>query len=124
MFTTKSTPDHNISAAILIEKVTDSKFPYYKLSTQYSDEDKPFGGNFSISSSDMLINLINMTESTTCKRILIVVSGDEELRENLKVLTGQSTAKTKVSVLNKISYNSKEKQKLSSMFRVLNIEVL
>lgn len=121
----KSTPERDISLAIKICKVkSDNDLTYYKLSTQYSDELLVTSSSYSVTSSDVLLNMINLAESTFCKRILILVENDEELRENLKVLSGQSASKTKAKVLDKIAYNKNERTKLNSLFRVVNIEIL
>lgn len=122
----KSVPEQSITLAINIHKITtEDDLTYYQITNQYSDDKQVSPASwYSVTSSDVLLNVINLSESTFCKRVLIVVDNDENLRENLKVLSGQSTSKSKVSVLNQIAYNANEKAKLSSLFRVVNIEIL
>lgn len=123
--------NQHLALALSISYVSDvHNQKYYSLNACWSD-----GGDWNPSSKDsctsyscigagdLLLNVMKTVEVTFCNRVLIIVEQDEELRENLKVLTGQSVSKTKAQVLSKVAYNANEKAKLSSMFRNVNIEV-
>lgn len=103
---------------------------YYNMNLQWSDDDdwKPKNkGSESlatISSSDLMLNLLGTVQLTFCKQITIRVNNDELLKENLKVLTGQSTSKGKAKVLHEMAYNQKERTRLSAFFRDMNIIVV
>lgn len=103
---------------------------YYKLNLQWSDGDewnpKTKGSESiaTISSSDLMLNLLGTVQLTVCKQITIKVTGDEQLRENLKVLSNQSTSKGKAKALTELAYNTKERARLSSFFRDLNVIVM
>lgn len=124
--------NQHLALALSISHVADvHNQKYYSLEACWSDNSDSWNpaskdsctSYSSIGAGDLLLNVMNTVEVTFCNRVLIIVNQDEELRENLKVLTGQSVSKTKAQVLSKVAYNPNEKAKLSSMFRNVNIEV-
>lgn len=123
--------NQHLALALSISHVADiHNQKYYSLDACWSDgsswnpsSKESCTSYSSIGAGDLLLNVMNAVEVTFCNRVLIIVNQDEELRENLKVLTGQSASKTKAVVLSKVAYNPNEKAKLSSMFRNVNIEV-
>lgn len=103
---------------------------YYSMNMQWSDGDewnprsKGSENLATISSSDLMLNLLSTVQLTFCKQITIQVRGDELLKENLKVLTNQSESKRKSQVLVEVAYNQKERSRLGAFFRDMNIFVI
>ena len=57
----KAVPEQNITLAINIHKILTDDLMYYKMSTQYSDDKHESPSSwYSVTSSDVLLNLINL----------------------------------------------------------------
>jgi hypothetical protein len=101
----------------------------FQFKTQWSDGDNwnpaSKANESTVGSNDIVANILSVAETTFCTQVTIIIE-DESLCKSFKILTGQieSDYRTRNKVINEISYNSREKDNLSSFIKRMNVYIM
>lgn len=115
----------NLSLYIRVElKDSYLDLKYYSIITKWSDNDtwstkikkNHDGTSLTVSSYDLLMNIMNLAEDCLLKEITIEVINDNKLKDNLLILTDMKEG-SKLTSAKELSYNHKEVSRISQFFR-------